>query len=126
MKNILQGTSLEAQKTRDKRILELVKIFLDNSNMTDKELFKITGIPTSSIQRYMTSSRMRELLGHDIFEYIQDKRKDNKIEGLSKGGKKSIELYGYSKDGVGKFISNENILSLDYDFEQNILKKIKF
>ena len=77
-------------ENRDEKILFVVNAFLDNGcRVSDQELSKITGISSSSIGRYLTSTRTRELIGDDNFAFIKVQRNKNKIMGRKKGGKNS-------------------------------------
>lgn len=80
------------------------------------EISEKTNIPTSTIQRYLNDKKMfMELFIQDIkvlqkieeaeqtYGKVQEFLRKSKEEGLSKGGKKSQELYGYEKDEYGKF-----------------------
>lgn len=77
-------------QSRDEKILFVVNAFLDNGcRVSDQELSEITGISSSSIGRYLTSTRTRELIGDDNFAFIKLQRNKNKLIGRKKGGKNS-------------------------------------
>ncbi len=77
-------------KNVDGKILLVVNKFLDyNSTLTDMELSEMLNIPKSSVTRYLTSKRTRELIGDDNFAYIKEARRVNRRLGNKKGGEKS-------------------------------------
>ena len=84
----------------------LVNTFLAE-NLSDKELEKKTGIPSSTVQRRLTDPKViGPLYGENVYEKIQMKRAENKLNGRMRGGKKSQELNGYLKDETGKFLGS--------------------
>ncbi len=88
------------------KILLLSKLFLE-SNYSDIELSNITGISSSSVGRYLTSPLAMEVLGHDVFNVIAQKRRENLYNAKIKGGqifaKQNISL----KEEDGKFIGSK-------------------
>jgi len=73
---------------QDSKILLVVNKFLDyNGLLSDNELSSLLSIPSTSVGRYLTSKRTRELIGDDNFAFIKKCRIDNKRKGNSKGGK---------------------------------------
>ena len=78
-----------------------------------KEVEEITGIPSSTIQRYLSrEDYFKELAGEGLLspenvpkalKYTQDWLKTSKRAGLSRGGKTSQEKYGFQKTEDGKF-----------------------
>jgi DNA-binding transcriptional regulator LsrR (DeoR family) len=75
-------------KKSDQKILLVINKFLDyNCTLSDKELSFMLNIPKSSVGRYLTSERTKELIGIDNYAYIKKCRKDNKKLGNIKGGK---------------------------------------
>ena len=78
-----------------------------------KEVEEITGIPSSTIQRYLSrEDYFKELAGEGLLspenvpkalKYTQDWLKTSKRAGLSRGGKTSQERYGFQKTEDGKF-----------------------
>ncbi|NMA50423.1 MAG: hypothetical protein GX951_01045 [Mollicutes bacterium] len=88
-----------------KKILKLSIIFVEE-NLSDKELSKQTGIPTSSVGRYLTCKLAKEVLGEKTFAYIKQKRQENKLKGRSKGGQTFAKNNHYIKDEFGKFIGS--------------------
>lgn len=83
--------------TKDKKILLVVSAFLDQGcRISDNSLSEITGISSSSIGRYLTSDRTRQLIGDDNFAFIKLQRKKNKLIGRQKGG----QISSRKKKGV--------------------------
>ena len=73
---------------QDSKILLVVNKFLDyNGLLSDNELSSLLSIQSTSVGRYLTSKRTRELIGDDNFAFIKKCRIDNKRKGNSKGGK---------------------------------------
>lgn len=82
---------LSKQEIRDEKILKTVQTFLDyHCRVSDQELSKILNFPASTIGRYLTSQRTKELIGVDNFAYIKKERTTNKLIGRKKGGSKKI------------------------------------
>lgn len=81
--------SKNKQEIRDERILKTVQTFLEyHCRISDQELSKILNFPASTIGRYLTSSRTKELIGVDNFAYIKKERTTNKLIGRKRGGSK--------------------------------------
>lgn len=79
--------SPKQQRERDKNILRTVQTFLEyNCRISDEKLSEITKIPRSTIGRYLSSERTKELIGIDNFAYIKRERNVNKRLGCQKGG----------------------------------------
>lgn len=79
----------EKRDELDKKILYIVSLFLENGcRISDGELSKLSGIPSSTVGRYLTSSRTRELIGIDNYAFIKKERRTNKLLGRKKGGSK--------------------------------------
>lgn len=75
------------QEIRDEKILRTVQFFLEHHcRISDHELSKILNLPASTIGRYLTSKRTKELIGIDNFAYIKRERTINKLLGRKKGG----------------------------------------
>lgn len=78
-----------------------------------KEVEEMTGIPSSTIQRYLSrEDYFKELAGEGLLssenvpkalKYTQDWLKTSKRAGLSRGGKTSQERHGFQKTEDGKF-----------------------
>ncbi len=74
---------------KDKKILYIVSLFLEKGcRISDEELGKLSGIPSSTVGRYLTSNRTRELIGIDNYAFIKKERNINKLLGRKKGGSK--------------------------------------
>lgn len=81
-----------------------------------KELSEVTGIPSSTIQRYLSREDYFEELSKEgilksdnvkvALNYTKSWLERSKKEGLKKGGLTSQERYGYSKNSEGKFNGN--------------------
>lgn len=89
----------------DQKILKCVEIFL-TSGETMEELSTKTKIPSSSVQRYLNSKRIIELIGQDAYDEVQKKLKENTLEARSKGGTISTIKNTSVRDDDGKFIGN--------------------
>lgn len=99
--------SKEQAAEKEKKILKCVRTFL-KSNGNIQEVSKITGIPTSSVQRYLNEKEtILERLGNDIYEAVQEQLRLNKEEGLSRGGKVTTSRYSYLRDNSGKYTKIE-------------------
>ena len=78
-----------------------------------KEIHMKTGIPTSTIQRYLNRKDLYEELSvsgfmeisdvDKLFKYSRKWLENAKLVGLKEGGIKSQILYGYEKDNIGHF-----------------------
>lgn len=78
-------TSKRSEK--DKKILYVISLFLEKGcRISDEELGKLSGIPSSTVGRYLTSKRTRELIGIDNYAFIKKERNVNKLLGRKKGG----------------------------------------
>ena len=89
----------------DQKILKCVEIFL-TSGGTMEELSTKIKIPSSSVQRYLNSKRIIELIGQDAYDEVQKKLKENTLEARSKGGTISTIKNTSVRDDDGKFIGN--------------------
>ena len=89
----------------DQKILKCVEIFL-TSGGTMEELSEKTKIPSSSVQRYLNSKRIIELIGQDAYDEVQKNLKENILEARSKGGIVSTIKNNAVRDDDGKFIGN--------------------
>ena len=78
-----------------------------------KEINEKTGIPTSTIQRYLNNEELiKEVLkitnSKDSYEELSIRIKEwlkrSKKSGNMRGGQKSQNLHSFSKDGEGKFL----------------------
>lgn len=106
--------SNEQRIERLKKLSNILKVMPECSSIG--EISEKTKIPTSTIQRYLNNKKLFVELfleeekidsnfenGISVYEQVQSFLKDSKKAGLSKGGIKSQQLYGYSKDEDGKF-----------------------
>lgn len=102
----------EAQRLeRMEKMATILRSMKHCSNI--KEVAKETGIPRSTIQRYLNKPELYEELTESGFlkrENVEKALKFTrswldkaKATGLSEGGKTCQELYGYSKDYNGQF-----------------------
>lgn len=81
--------SKKQKEVRDTKLLAVVSLFLEsNCRISDFEIGKKLGIPSSSVGRYLTCDRTRELIGIDNFAFIKRERNVNKLLGRKKGGSK--------------------------------------
>ncbi len=97
--------SLAKEEEMKRKILKLSILFIE-TNKSDKDLAKETGIPASSVGRYLTCSLAKEVLGENTFDYIKKKREENKSLGRKKGGQTFARNNEYIKDEFGKFIGS--------------------
>ena len=86
---------------------EKIKIALERykeaKNLSD--LSKLTGIPTSSLQRYLKDDS-KKLVGQAEYGKIVEWLSNAKLNGLKNGGKKSQNTHGFSKDENGHFLGS--------------------
>ncbi len=79
--------SSKQKEERDIKILAAVNIFVENGcRMSDEEIGKSLGLPSSSVGRYLTSERTKELIGINNYAFIKRERNKNRILGRKKGG----------------------------------------
>ena len=89
-----------------KKILTVTSEFI-NTGYSIETVSKITGISSSSVQRYLNDKkRIISLLGKDTYDEIQEMLKHNKEEGLSKGGYISTLQNEAIRSADGRFIGN--------------------
>lgn len=87
---VIKVESSKQTLTKDEKILLTVTEFLNyGCRISDHKLSTITNISSSSIGRYLTSNRTRELIGDDNFAFIKLQRTKNKLIGRQKGGQAS-------------------------------------
>ena len=108
-------------KEQNAKILEetryLVNLFLE-TNASDLELEKKTGISSSSIQRRLTNKkRIEEAFNNDkeIYELVAKRRKENLEKGKIRGG-----LTSQLNSMYGKENANNTKLRLDVFFDNEI------
>lgn len=90
---------------KEKNILNVVKIFLENPKLTIKEISEITGISSSSVQRYLNDPIIKEIFNDETFEKIHDLLNQNKLTARRKGGINSFQNNEPIKDQNGRFIA---------------------
>lgn len=91
---------------RNKKILYVCKLFIEEEDLSVNDISKITGIPRSTVLRYLNSELVKELITPSAHSYIRNKIKNAKLEGSRKGGKISSQKNTYIKDSNGKFIGS--------------------
>lgn len=97
----------EAQRIeKEEKVLQVVKEFL-KTGKTNEELAKDLKMTSSTVGRYLKDKEtIVYLLGNDAYEEIQQKLVENKINGLSKGGKVTQSRYVPIRKTDGKYIGN--------------------
>ena len=94
-----------------KRIKFVVNSFLEQENISIKELSNNIGISSSTIQRDLNDIDFITLIygekSKEILIKINNKLKKNKINGLSRGGINSTINNEPIRDEDGKFIGNK-------------------
>lgn len=98
--------SKEQEELKKINILKVAKYFLENGG-TMKEVELATGIPSSTVERYLESDEIIKTLGKESFDIIQNKKIQNKKEGLIKGGKQYAANNEFIKDELGKFVGSK-------------------
>ena len=93
-------------KEKIKRILLVPKTFLENP-VSNIELSEITGISSSSVQRYLNDPEIITLLGKESFDKIQELLKHNTLAARVKGGIISTTNNMPLRDSNGKFSDNK-------------------
>ena len=89
-----------------KKVLTVTSEFI-NTGYSIENVSKITGISSSSVQRYLNDQkRIVSLLGKDVYDEIQKMLKHNKKECLSKGGYISTLKNEAIRSNDGKFSGN--------------------
>lgn len=95
----------EEHRKEERGIRSIAAFKATNYSGTNKELADITGIPKSSIQRYLTDQKLVEsLTDTETYTLIKDSLLRNKQEGKVKGGINSSKNSVVIKDEAGKFI----------------------
>ena len=104
----------EEQKLKIKeRIFVTLKIFYENEGKISDEalarLVSIAGIETSSstVGRDLTSNKIKNYISEEEYNNIQKMRKENKLLGTIKGGKKSSAINIICKDENGHFTGSK-------------------
>lgn len=94
--------SKEQEEEKRLKILKVAKHFFEHGGSIE-EVSASTGIPESSVQRYLHDPVIINELGKEVYDVIQIKIKESKQEGLSKGGKTYAENNDFTKNEIGKF-----------------------
>lgn len=111
----------------DEKMIEetkmLVNLFLE-TNASDIELSKMTGISSSTVGRRLTneSNILRAFpdKGSSIYELVKGKRQENLQRGKALGGQTSLLNHIYTKDASGKFTGSSKIrLDVVYPNEES-------
>ena len=68
----------------EQKILKVYKFFWKCKSI--EEVIRVTGISRSSVQRYLTNNRARELVGNEIFEQARKRLTEMNLEGKRRGG----------------------------------------
>ena len=72
--------SKERQDLVDAKILKTVQVFLDyHCRISDQRLGEVLQIPKSTVGRYLTSERTKQLIGIDNYAYIRKERDVNQL-----------------------------------------------
>ncbi len=96
----------EEHRKEERGIMSIAAFKATNYSGTNKELSDITGIPKSSIQRYLTDQKLVEsLTDTETYTVIKDSLLRNKKEGKVRGGINSSKNSVVVKDDAGRFVS---------------------
>ena len=93
------------QKEKDEKILKVAREFLSNPASME-EISEITGITSSSVQRYLNDERIKEILSPKDFDTIQFLLKQNRLDSQIKGGIISSRKNMPTRTVDGKFNGN--------------------
>lgn len=99
-------TKSEKLEEKNKKILKVIKVFLENEDYSIIEISKETGISKSSVQRYLMFSEVERVTTTQIASYITKKIKENKRNGAVLGGVNSKKNNIFIKDQSGKFMGS--------------------
>lgn len=94
------------KEEKNKKILEVIKVFLENEDCTINDISKITGIPRSSVQRYLNKAEVEKITTPQVANYITNKLKKRKHEAAILGGINSRKNNVFVKDQNGKFMGS--------------------
>jgi len=97
--------SKEQEESKKLKILVVTKMFLKTGGSI-AEIAKETGIPSSTVQRYLHGEEIVRMLGQESYDIIQNKIADNKKKAVIKGGKNYAMHNEFVKDELGKFIGS--------------------
>ena len=96
---------------KQERIRFVVDSFLEQENLSINELSKNIGISSSTIQRNLNNIDLINIIygerAKEILIKISRRLKNNKINGLSRGGINSTINNEPIRDANGKFIGNK-------------------
>ena len=98
--------SIEQRREIDLKIMKTVRTFLEFP-LSMEEIAAITGIPSSSVQRYLNDKRIIELFDKNVYDTIQALLKKNRLESRKKGGIISTTNNVPVRDDDGKFSGNK-------------------
>lgn len=102
--------SEEQKRKKDLKILKVTSEFINNP-LSIEEISQITGISSSSVQRYLNDKRIIELLGKETYDEIKHLLKIRKMQAVSKGGFVSTRNNEPVRDENGKFIGNKKSIN---------------
>lgn len=94
-------------KDKEKKICIVVKAFLEHPNYTNEELSVLTGISSSSVQRYLNDPTIKELFSEDTFNKIRELLDNNTLNARKKGGINYFKNNEALKDDKGKFVGSK-------------------
>lgn len=94
-------------KDKDKKICIVVKTFLENPKLTNDELAQLTGISSSSIQRYLNDPSIEKLFDTPVLENVRELLGQRTIEGRRKGGINYFKNNESIKNEKGQFIASK-------------------
>ena len=97
--------SEEKRREIDLKIMKVTRAFLEHP-VSIEEIASITGISSSSVQRYLNDKRIIELFDKDIYDQIQTLLKINRLESQKKGGVISTRKNEPLRDSIGRFSGN--------------------
>lgn len=91
---------------KNKKILIVCKMFIENDSVTILEISEKTGISKSSVQRYLNDKSVGDLITPQVATYIKIKLKEQKQKAAKKGGVNSKKNNVYVRDTKGKFMGS--------------------
>lgn len=96
----------ERNLEKNKKVLICVKLFLENDDFTISDISHQTGIPKSSVQRYLSSEDVKNITTSQVANYITNRLKKQRKEASSLGGINSKKNNIFVKDSNGKFMGS--------------------
>ncbi len=102
-------TNNDKKDEKNKKVLLVIKVFLENEKYTMGDISKITNIPLSSVQRYLKYEEVSKVTTKQVADYIRERIKYQRIEASKKGGKNSKKNNLFVKDTNGKFMGSVKI-----------------